>query len=226
MVVLPRFFYIFQSIPVCIPQSYFKKLDSIISSFVWSCKVPRISKKHLIKHKTCGGLVLPNFRLYYLAANLNIFWCRCTPGVDLQGRPLWLTIEHLSCKQTSLPALLNSPTKVKSIFYSRNPIIQNSLKVWNQILGIAKAPKMYLDAPICSNHAFRPGLEDITFMTWQGKGICSLKDMYIDGHLVSFQQLRVKFNLPNSHFFRFLQLQNFIKASIPHCEVISPALSP
>lgn len=87
-------------------------------------------------------------------------------------------------------------------------------------MGTVKAPKMYLDAPICNNHAFGPGLEDITFVTWQRRGICSLKDIYIDGHFPSFQQLRVKFNLPNSHFFRFLQLRHFIKASIPQFDLI------
>ena len=35
MVVFPRFLYIFQSIPVCIPQKYFRQLDYIISYLVW-----------------------------------------------------------------------------------------------------------------------------------------------------------------------------------------------
>uniref|UniRef100_A0A8C5ETB7 Reverse transcriptase zinc-binding domain-containing protein n=1 Tax=Gouania willdenowi TaxID=441366 RepID=A0A8C5ETB7_GOUWI len=156
MVVLPRFLYIFQSIPICIPQLYFKKLDSIISSFIWAGKVPRISKKHLFKDKMNGGLSLPNFKLYYLAAHLNIFsfWRGCIPGIDLTEQPSWLLIEHLSCQRSCLPALLNSPTKIKNTVYKKNPIIQNSLKVWNQFLLLTRAPKMYLDTPICDNHAF------------------------------------------------------------------------
>lgn len=157
-----------------------------------------------------------------MAAHLNIFsfWRRCTPGADLEREPSWLAIEHLSCRQTCLPALLNSPIKVKNTLSDKNPVIQNSMKVWNQLLGTVKAPKTYLDTPICNNHAFKPGLEDMTFVIWRRKGICSLKDIYMDGHLASFQQLRMKFNLPNSHFFRFLQLRHFIKASIPHYETI------
>lgn len=222
MIVLPRFLYIFQSIPVCIPQSYFQGLESILLSFIWSGKVPRISKKHLMKSKGDGGLGLPNFKLYYMASHLNIFsfWRRCTPGADLEGQPSWLLIEHMSCKSSCLPALLNSPANVKNTLYDKNPIIQNSLKVWNQILKLVKAPKMYLDTPICNNHAFKPGLDDITFATWREKGLSLLKHFYIDGRLVSFQQLRDQYNLPNSHFFRFLQIRHFLRASVPNYDSI------
>ncbi len=132
MVVLPRFLYIFQSIPVCIPQNHFRKLDSIISSFVWSGKIPRISKKHLIKSPSEGGFGLPQFRSYYLASHLKIisFWMECLPGNNPEEMPAWLQIEHLSCQRTSLPALINSPVKIKKHLYNDNPIICNYLKIW------------------------------------------------------------------------------------------------
>uniref|UniRef100_A0A3B3HJQ5 Reverse transcriptase domain-containing protein n=1 Tax=Oryzias latipes TaxID=8090 RepID=A0A3B3HJQ5_ORYLA len=64
MSVLPRFLYLFQSIPVYIPNSYFKKLDSIISAFIWNGKKPRLRKEHLQKAKQHGGFSLPNLRQY------------------------------------------------------------------------------------------------------------------------------------------------------------------
>ena len=74
MVVLPRFLYIFQSIPVCIPQKHFRQLDSIVSSFIWSGKIPRISKKHLIKSRSEGGFGLLNLDpIIWL--HLSIFFC-------------------------------------------------------------------------------------------------------------------------------------------------------
>ncbi len=54
MVTLPRFLYFFQCLPVDIQIYYFKKSDSIISSFIWSNKVARISKKHSCKNKYLG----------------------------------------------------------------------------------------------------------------------------------------------------------------------------
>ncbi len=97
MVVLPRFLYIFQSIPVCIPQKHLRKLVSIISSFIWSGKIPRISKKNLIKSRFEGGFGLPQFKSYYLAAHLNIFgwgvyqaitWRRCLHCYKLNTSPV------------------------------------------------------------------------------------------------------------------------------------------
>ena len=220
MVTLPRFLYMFQSIPFIIPQYYFKKLDSIVSSFIWFGKTPRISRDHLCKKRNEGGFGLPVFKYYYLAAHLNFisYWFECYPGHKVDSMPSWLQIEHSSCSGTCLPALLNSPTKVKKSSYGHNPVIQSSLKIWSQVISIIKAPKMYLTAPICSNHAFQQGRADPVFLIWRDKGIGSLQDVYIDGHFASFQQLQNSFQLPVSHFFRYLQLRNFVRTHVPHFE--------
>lgn len=69
MVALPRFLYLFQNLPVFLPLSFFKQLDSVILSFVWAGKPPCISKAHLHRNVNKGGLGLPVFRHYYWAAN-------------------------------------------------------------------------------------------------------------------------------------------------------------
>ena len=71
MTVLPKFLYLFQCIPLFIPGSYFKKLDSAISSYVWNNKNPRLRRDLLRRAKQDGGLGLPDLRLYYWAANIN-----------------------------------------------------------------------------------------------------------------------------------------------------------
>ena len=96
MVVLPRFLYIFQSIPVFFLLYYFNKLDSIISSFIWNNIPARISKKHLFKRKAEGGFSLPHFKFYYWAANMNVLlhWRNGLPLAhsNQEGVPLWLQI--------------------------------------------------------------------------------------------------------------------------------------
>lgn len=76
MVALPSFLYLFQNLPIYLPLSFFKQLDSVVLSFVWADKPPRISKAHLQKNLKSGGLGLPVFRHYYWAANARalIFW--------------------------------------------------------------------------------------------------------------------------------------------------------
>lgn len=49
LVALSRFLYLFQNLPLFLTSKFFKQLDSIILPFVWSYKLPRISKAHLQK---------------------------------------------------------------------------------------------------------------------------------------------------------------------------------
>ena len=67
MVSLPRFLYLFQNVPIYIPKSYFKSIDSIIMPFIWGYKAHRISKAHLQKPREHRRLGLPCFLHYYWA---------------------------------------------------------------------------------------------------------------------------------------------------------------
>lgn len=184
MVVLPCFLYIFQSIPSFIPQKYFRKLDSIVTPFLWQNKVARINKKHLCKPKQEGGFGLPDFKCFYWAAHLNtlIFWgCSNLTEDTNNSSPAWLSLEQATCEGSSLPALLNSPIKMNKSLYNGNFVIHNSIKIWSQNSSHLKVPKMYRDAPIHNNHAFKPATEDPVFGLWREKGVRTLSDLYRGG---------------------------------------------
>lgn len=94
------------------PQTIFKSLDRIISQFIWNKKSPRIKKDILQKPKAQGGLALPNFLLYYWAANIRaILYCCCTNNYPLS----WLQIEEASCGSFSLVPLV-SPVDCITLF--------------------------------------------------------------------------------------------------------------
>uniref|UniRef100_A0AAY4AXS2 Reverse transcriptase domain-containing protein n=1 Tax=Denticeps clupeoides TaxID=299321 RepID=A0AAY4AXS2_9TELE len=100
MNILPRFSYLFQCIPIFLPQSFFQKVDSVISEFIWNKKVPRLRKQYLQRPRKLGGLALPHFRFYYWASNIRIlkYWLQSKPS-DAQIN--WLAIEAnspLLCK--------------------------------------------------------------------------------------------------------------------------------
>lgn len=75
MTILLKFQYLFQSLPVFIPKSFFETLDSILSFYIWRGKRPCLNKSHLQKSKDSGGMALPNFWLYYWAANIRAVKC-------------------------------------------------------------------------------------------------------------------------------------------------------
>lgn len=91
MVCFPKALYIFQNLPIFLPSSFFKKMNSIILPFVWVYKTHRIAKAHLQKPSNEGGLGLPEFRKYYWAVNARAltYWQRGFPGeTSLKGEVL------------------------------------------------------------------------------------------------------------------------------------------
>lgn len=115
MNILPRFLYLFQSLPVFLPKTFFRSINKPILSFLWGGKNPRIRKELLQRQRPQGGLALPNFIGYYWAANLQKIICWYNSHeVD------WCKAEANTCISTSLSALITmklpfSPSKYSSI---------------------------------------------------------------------------------------------------------------
>lgn len=220
MVSLPRFLYLFQNLPIFLARSFFKSLDSIILPFIWGFKAHRISKTHLHKPGKMGGLGLPNFLHYYWAANARalVYW---QEGYNMEvsaETPPWVAIEMSDVKNSSLPALLFSTPRPPATVKMDNMIIFNCLKIWQQIRKDCRLPGTSIHAPVYRNHAFSPSLSDGSFNSWRLKGVVTLKDLYVNKKFATFAQLQNKFSLPATHFFRYLQIRNYVRQCVPNFE--------
>lgn len=98
MVILPKFLYLFQHIPICIKKSFFSNFDGILRSFIWANKPARLKKSVLQLPKSKGGLALPNFQQYYWACNINkiLYW---NSSVQADDCPPWVHSEITSTKE-------------------------------------------------------------------------------------------------------------------------------
>lgn len=215
MNILPKFLYIFQSIPTFIPKSFFDTLDSVISSYIWKGKRPRLNKVHLQKPKGEGGMALPNFRFYYWAANIRCLTF-CSYFHNRSDCPSWVAMELGSAKNFSIPALLGSPLPLPPNKLIDNPVVWHTLRVWAQFRRHFGCLNFSLSSPISANHLFQPSLLDPTFQEWQRLGIECFRDLFTDISFVSFEQLTEKFSLPKSHFFRYLQIRHFLRCQLPN----------
>ncbi len=69
--------------------------------------------------------------------------------------------------------------------------------------------------PAYPNYLFSLSVIDNFFNTWKRSGIVNVKALYIGGIFPTFEQLQNKFNLPQSHSFRYLQVRSYITTNSP-----------
>lgn len=211
MNILPKFLFLFQSIPLFLPKHFFVSLDKIIGSFIWGGKPPRVRKTLLQRCKFSGGLALPNFISYYWAAHIHkiCYWLNSS-GFS------WCELELSSCKGSSIPALLYSSLPTKPSLYTENQVVLNTLKIWFQFRRHFKFVTASSSGPLNNNHLFPPSFQDLTFSVWCDKGIKQFKYLYVDGVFDSFANLSSRYGLPISHLFRYFQIRNFVAKCFPN----------
>ncbi|CAI5656797.1 unnamed protein product [Oreochromis niloticus] len=210
MTILPKFLYLFQSIPLFLPKSFFKSVNRMFSSFIWANKTPRISMTSLQQGKLSGGLALPNLMFYYWAANIQkyTYW--------LNGpQAAWCCLEAQSCFSSSLSALLFSSLPVSLLQFTDNPVLIGSLKIWYQFRRHFNSVSASALTPICNNHLFPPSLVDSSFCIWARKGIKCFYDLFKDNIFLSFSDLCSLYDLPSYHLFRYFQIRHCASSILP-----------
>lgn len=121
-------------------------------------------------------------------------------------------MEQHSCSSVSLVSMLCAPLPVTVGAHTDNPIVRGSLRIWAQFRKHFGNVQALLSMPLSSNFLFKPSLVDTAFLTWARKGINSVGDLFVDGTFASFDYLVNKLSLPKTHFFRYLQVRDFVRS--------------
>lgn len=193
MTTLPHFLYLFQSVPIFLPQSFFHKRDSLILEFIWNKKVPRLCEQYLQRSRPFEGLALSNMTFYHWAANNRIlkFWLQYE---TLDPTPTWVTMEARSTKPVSLKAVVHSSTLSSTSPYSKTVLVRTCLRIWGQFKHCFCLQSFSIQA--VNTHTFPPSLEDNAFSIWSKQGLVSFQDLYINNTFAFFQQLLEQFSIP------------------------------
>lgn len=216
MNILPKFLYLFQSLPCYLANPFFKDINKHLSKFIWNNKMPRINFNKLTKPKEKGGIALPNLQFYYWSAQVKHMVSWYNERTD----SMWVNIEATVCAPLPIKFLpfIKNFRKIKNI--STNPIILNTLLVWRDVRTYLKIPaNLSLLSPIAYNPDFPISLHNIGLSDWSKLGISTISCLFLENTLKSFQQLSCQYNIPQANFFKYLQLRHFIKPLSDNCKL-------
>lgn len=199
-----------------LPKHFFNSLDKIISDFIWGGGNLGLVKIYY-RGRLSGGLALPNLQCYYWAAHVHklCYWL-------ISPNSPWCKLELLSCKESSIPALLYSSLPIKPSQYTDSQVVLNTLKIWYQFRRHFKFTAGSSLCPLINNHLFLPSLSDSVFSVWHNRGIKNLRHLYAGGVFDSFDNLSSKYNLPVTHLFRYFQIRDFVSKCFPNFPSLPP----
>ena len=203
MNVLPTFLYLFQSLPLPPPKSFFNRLNSLFLKFSWNNKKSRLRLRLLYLPYERGGLHLPNMRWYYWSAQVHsaMFY------FSTESFPAWVNIEQMSIQNLPIKLYLYSadPKTLKRTV--GNPFLKNTIDIWHKAHKHIKDTSPISPLPLWGDAFFGAGRADGGFRIWARRGVQKIEDFYIDGNLLTFEQLCQKYYIPKKHFFKYLQLK-------------------
>uniref|UniRef100_A0A8C5Q7B2 Reverse transcriptase domain-containing protein n=1 Tax=Leptobrachium leishanense TaxID=445787 RepID=A0A8C5Q7B2_9ANUR len=154
MNILPRFLYIFQSVPIGVPPTFHRQLKSAFLKYIWNDIHPRIPYAVMTRHRNRGGLGLPDLELYHTAALFLKLadWSKSPP------HKLWVHLEQKTLKVpiTTLPW---QSVPLKSLLHSYHPLVTPTLLKWRKLrrtLALSPHPSPFL--PVTHNPLFPEGM--------------------------------------------------------------------
>lgn len=155
MSILPKFLYLLDSLPIHIPMSYLRLVQSTFTRFVWAHKRPRLRYRILTAPKSMGGVALQDVAWYRLACHLSRWLDWCKHG----SSKLWVQLEQ-SVSPMPLEGLRWCfSVDLTDLELRQHPMIWVTLKlcgttVRTQILGTTPST-LY---PKLGNPVFPPGI--------------------------------------------------------------------
>lgn len=211
MNILPRILYLFQTLPIHIPGSFFMTYKRLCRNFIWSSKAPKLSWERLTLPRSKGGIGLPDIYKYHWACLLTrvIDWhvhADTKDWVRLEESFAGIPISHLSW--ISQKAIPKDCTK--------HPFIHPTLLQFRMACNkhnIASSPGPL--TPINQNPDFPPGFSHSNIDALRRPPSLRAEHFFHNSEFISYDDLSVRFPDQIIPFFKYLQVRHFIQSTKP-----------
>ena len=205
MNVLPRLLYLFQTLPVMIPQKQFMEWDRWISRFIWGGRRPRIRFSTMQLPKDKGGMAVRRLQDYFYAAQLRAVTCWCNGEYIARWKDIEMKVEA-----SPVQILITDRELFKREEGLLDPIVKLTLWIWYLVVrkyGLQNEAKIL--RWLTHDTRFKPGIRDWGFERWANRGITAICTLVERGEMQSFQALREKFDLEANKLFRYFQVRDY-----------------
>lgn len=211
MNVLPRILYLFQTVPIKIPLSFFTNYKQLCRNVIWASKSPRLSWDKMTLPKSKGGLGLPDVHRYQWSCHLTriIDWHIHRPTKD------WITIEE-SFAQVPLSHLPWIDFKSIPKANSTHPLTGPSLLTFKAACNTLELnPSPGPTTPLDQNSDFRPGFSEGNLSHPHSEPPLRAQQFFHNNDLITYATLSSRLLEQNIPFYKFLQIIHFLNSAKP-----------
>lgn len=104
------------------------------------------------------------------------------------------------------------PSLKQLCMLTTNPSLKHTYRLWSDLRKKTRSNQPLYDlTPFHANPFLPKALKDGITQVWFANGARTFGDLYKNGVLESFEDLTAKYSLDKKHFFKFLQLEHYIR---------------
>uniref|UniRef100_A0A8C5M1Q5 Reverse transcriptase domain-containing protein n=1 Tax=Leptobrachium leishanense TaxID=445787 RepID=A0A8C5M1Q5_9ANUR len=205
MMMIPKILYILRSIPIVLSKSYLDQLQSILISYIWQNKKPRIPRSLLYRRHRDGGLKVAHVHRYYWASCLATL----SEIVHTRPSPQWLVILSTYTNGHDISNLIWIPRRSRPKLPFLLPLATLLLRIWDQHSSLFTQHKpLSLAIPLSSLTYLLPHFRA---PPWIRLGVTHLHHFFTPPAIMTFQSMQIKYKAPPNMFLSYSQIYSYMR---------------
>lgn len=199
MVLLPKILCMLWHSPVYLVLRHFKLMKALLKPFVWGNNRHKLPWHKLKNPTDLAGMALPDFNLYYFAAQLSLIF-----HIDKGDRERFLCFLSPKWSQPTLNTQVAITGGSEGEVTDRRSPLYQYKKVWSIASEKLHIPSLHDFTSLWHNTTLPEFNLIPDSRVWSSRGVLYLSHITHNGKLKPFDSPKSEFALPNQMFFRYI----------------------